>query len=453
MQWNGSARATTFVSATQLTATITAADVAAAGTIPVTVFTPGPGGGTSSPVNFSVTNPSPVIASLSPNSAAVGSASFTLTVNGISGLVPTSVVQWNGAGRPTTYVNSSQITAQIPASDLATAGTVTVTVFNPAPGGGTSFGYPFAVNNPVPAITSLNPANMLAGSGTFTITVTGTGFVPASQVQWNGQTRSTGYASSTVLQATILASDIATQGTATVGVFNPTPGGGTATANFTIAGPPQGSVTVASASGGSGGALSIPVTLALSSGVSVSGLSLGIHITPNGSAPALSSNLGFTASPSLPSPYPTASTTDIGVLWTSFATPLSGTVMLGNLVVPVPASAVVGQTYTLQVTGPGGALNSTSISLSPGPNGTLTVAILTYLVGDVFPFTGDTAPAFGDGVLNTLDLITQLRAVAGQPGQRPPSCSDRYDAMDTYPLDGSNDPNILAGRPGGDGDL
>ncbi len=455
--WNGAGRTTTFVSTTQVTALIPATDLAAAGNIPVTVFTAGPGGGTSAASTFTINNPTPEVSGISPSSAAAGSSTLTLTVSGLSGLVPTSVVQWNGAGRPTTYVNSSQLTAQIPSSDLATAGSNTVTVFNPAPGGGTSFGFPFSVRNPAPVIASLNPSTASANGDAFVLAVSGSGFVPASVVQWNGANRATNFVSGTVLQAQVLASDLVVTGsgsvTAIVGVVNPTPGGGTATANFTIAGPPQGSVTVASSSGGPGGALSIPVSLTLSSGVSVSGLSLGIHITPNGNAPALSSSLGFTASPSLPSPYPTASTTDIGVLWTSFATPLSGTVTLGNLVVPVPASAVVGQTYTLQVTGPGGSLNSTSISLSPGPNGTLTVAILTYLVGDVFPFTGDTAPAFGDNVLNTLDLITQLRAVAGQPGQRPPSCSDRYDAMDTYPVDGSNDPNILAGRPGGDGAL
>jgi len=47
-------------------------------------------------------------------------------------------VRWNGANRATTYVSPTQLTAVIPATDLTTAATARVTVFNPPPGGGTS---------------------------------------------------------------------------------------------------------------------------------------------------------------------------------------------------------------------------------------------------------------------------------------------------------------------------
>jgi hypothetical protein len=57
VNWNGSARATTFVSISQLTATILATDVAVAETGTVTVSSPGPGGGVSNPVYLGVTNP------------------------------------------------------------------------------------------------------------------------------------------------------------------------------------------------------------------------------------------------------------------------------------------------------------------------------------------------------------------------------------------------------------
>ncbi len=52
--WNGSTRATAFVSATQLAATILAADLAAMGTADVTVFNPAPGGGPSPSLTFSI---------------------------------------------------------------------------------------------------------------------------------------------------------------------------------------------------------------------------------------------------------------------------------------------------------------------------------------------------------------------------------------------------------------
>jgi hypothetical protein len=56
VQWNGSPRATTVVSGTQLTANILASDVVAPTTATITVFSSGPGGGTSNPQFFQVVN-------------------------------------------------------------------------------------------------------------------------------------------------------------------------------------------------------------------------------------------------------------------------------------------------------------------------------------------------------------------------------------------------------------
>ena len=140
VRWNGSDRATTYISVNQLTASITAVDIAAAGTASVTVFNPAPGGGTSNTLTFAINqsgNPTPVITSLSPSSTTVGGSGFTLTING-SSFVAGAVVQWNGSDRATTFMSANQLTAAITAADIATAGTAPVTVFNPAPGGGTS---------------------------------------------------------------------------------------------------------------------------------------------------------------------------------------------------------------------------------------------------------------------------------------------------------------------------
>ena len=147
VRWNGTDRTTTFVSATQLTAAISKVDIATAGTVPVTVFNPKPGGGTSTPALVFTVDPVPVptTTTLSPTSKIAGEASFTLTVNGGNFVEGLSVVRWNGADRSTTYVNSTQLTAAITAADIATAGTASVTVFNPAPGGGTSNAQTFTV--------------------------------------------------------------------------------------------------------------------------------------------------------------------------------------------------------------------------------------------------------------------------------------------------------------------
>lgn len=57
VHWNGSPRATTFVSQSRLTANILSFDVASSHTASVTVLNPGPGGGTSNTVFFPVTLP------------------------------------------------------------------------------------------------------------------------------------------------------------------------------------------------------------------------------------------------------------------------------------------------------------------------------------------------------------------------------------------------------------
>jgi hypothetical protein len=82
------------------------------------------------------------------------------------------------------------------------------------------------VKNTVPNITLLKPASKAHGTGAFTLNVTGSNFVPASKVRWNGVTRTTVYISPTRVRAAIPATDIAAAGTIPVRVFNPAPGGG-----------------------------------------------------------------------------------------------------------------------------------------------------------------------------------------------------------------------------------
>jgi len=55
--WNGTARTTTFVNSSKITATILAADIASPGTATITVVSPGPGGGQSNSEFFQVTTP------------------------------------------------------------------------------------------------------------------------------------------------------------------------------------------------------------------------------------------------------------------------------------------------------------------------------------------------------------------------------------------------------------
>lgn len=140
LRWNGQDRPTIVMSSTQLQAAIAETDIAAQGTADVTVFTPSPGGGTSTALTFTIVNPLPRIRSIEPGVVTRGGGPFTLTLTG-AGFVPGVRVLWNGSARETTIVDRFTLTAEIPASDLAVASVplvVHVTVDSPAPGGGES---------------------------------------------------------------------------------------------------------------------------------------------------------------------------------------------------------------------------------------------------------------------------------------------------------------------------
>src|SRR5205814_5342162 len=136
---------------------------------PVPVVLQAPAGGTAATLTFTVEPPAPALSSLAPSSASAGGAAFTLTVGG-SSFAASSVVQWNGTARATTFVSSTQLQAAIDASDIAAAGTAQVTVVTPAPGGGISVALTFTVD---PPMATLSVTSSGSGSGTVTSSPTG----------------------------------------------------------------------------------------------------------------------------------------------------------------------------------------------------------------------------------------------------------------------------------------
>jgi hypothetical protein len=91
------------------------------------------------------TAPPPRISALVPASLTAGSPPFFLTVNGLN-FSTASTVNWNGAGRPTIFLSSTQLRASISAEDVRQEGTATVTVTTAPPGGGASNAAPVVVN-------------------------------------------------------------------------------------------------------------------------------------------------------------------------------------------------------------------------------------------------------------------------------------------------------------------
>jgi len=438
VRWNGTALTTTFLNSTNLAAFVSPNFLATGGTESVTVNNPvGTAGSNAS--TFTVNNPTPVITGSSPISSTAGAPGFLLNLTG-TGFVPTSQASVSNSSRATVYESSTMLGIFLTAQDLLSPGTLAIIVTNPTPSGGTSntFSFPVTSSNPAPTLGNLSPSTVAAGSGGFTLTVFGSNFAPASTVLWNGSSRPTTFASSQQLSASISAADVASAATIPVTVFSPTPGGGTSSAiSFTVGSSSQGSVAAQSLNGGATLTVSVPIVLTLNNGATIGALSLGLRVVPGAGAPPIGANLSFQNDAALPATAPSTSnttTSDLALFWSTFTTPLSGTVTLGVLQIPIPAAAAVGQTYDVQVTGAGAAQNNAAIPVTIGADGTLSI-VETYLEGDVFPATSDTVGNFGDGVINTLDLLEVLRMVAGVLPNPPKPCSDRFDAMDVWPLD------------------
>ena len=146
-------------------------------------------------------------------------------------------------------------------------------------------------SNPTPAISTLSPAFTGAGGASFTLTVSGSGFVSDSVIYWGTTAMATSVASATQLTAQIAAAQIVKAGIAAITVQTPAPGGGTSnsqqfevdSASGTTSAP---KFTTLTATVSPGSAASYPVTLPSSAtNVSVTCLNL-----PAGAACSYSSN-------------------------------------------------------------------------------------------------------------------------------------------------------------------
>jgi hypothetical protein len=171
-------------------------------------------------------NPVPAVTSVTPNSLAAGAPDTTVTISG-SGFISSSVANLNGQALKTAFVSGTQLTAVIPAGNLAAGAINNITVTNPPPGGGISGGsVAFTVTNPSPTVIQVTPNSIPSGTAA-TLVVTGTNFVPTSIVTLDGKGLQTSFVSSTKLQGSVPSSPAISAGSHTVAVVNSSPGGGT----------------------------------------------------------------------------------------------------------------------------------------------------------------------------------------------------------------------------------
>lgn len=88
----------------------------------------------------------PAVDSINPATITVGDPAFELQVNG-SGFNAGSIITWDGADEPTTFVSASQITTAIESTATLVPGTVQIAVRNA--GGGVSGQSPLTISAPV----------------------------------------------------------------------------------------------------------------------------------------------------------------------------------------------------------------------------------------------------------------------------------------------------------------
>ena len=235
---NGKAVATTYISATSLQAIVPATAIVPGAKLLFTVVNGSETSGTTGTAStVVVNNPIPAVTSLQPSAVLAGTGATSVAVTG-TGFIPATTVILNGSSRTVTFTSATSISIALSAADVASAGTSNLVATNAAPGGGNSAAAVFTVDNPMPVINSVTPANVMEGAAGFTLDVKGSGFTTGSLVYWNTTALATTMVGSNELTAAVPANLVAANATVQVVVTTPAPGGGQSTASsFSILSP------------------------------------------------------------------------------------------------------------------------------------------------------------------------------------------------------------------------
>src|SRR5262249_27464129 len=132
-----------------------------------------------SALHFIVSDGRVTLSSISPTSAAAGSAGLTLSVTG-QGFSGSATVTFDGAPlSPRGGATSTHISVDVPASLLADPGEYSVAVDGP---GGVSMPVTFTVTTSTPIFSTYSPASISTSATSQTVSISGRGFDSTSRV-------------------------------------------------------------------------------------------------------------------------------------------------------------------------------------------------------------------------------------------------------------------------------
>ena len=182
------------------------------------------------------------INSVSPANAIAGSPDLLLTVTATDFDAATVWVEWNGAALTDFGVlDPATLTATVPASLLAAAGTATLVLIDAV--NGASEPFTFTIENPVPVLAAVDPGSAVAGEP-FTLTLTGAGFVSDTLVTLDSTPLAVVEQTTTTLVALAPSNTFTMPGVYPLAISNAAPGGGSASTPFTITQAPLASLVV-----------------------------------------------------------------------------------------------------------------------------------------------------------------------------------------------------------------
>ena len=145
-------------------------------------------------------------------------AGSTLAITAFgTGFLPDSTLRWNGSPLTATLVGATQLTASVPAGLVSGTDSATVSVVS----SGIISNCVSASVPPPPLIVSARPNRVDAAGASFTVTVSGAGFLLGSVVMWAGASLATTLQNAGQLSALVPAGLIASSGAYSLTVMIP----------------------------------------------------------------------------------------------------------------------------------------------------------------------------------------------------------------------------------------